>query len=257
MPSAPQFNTAEYASAPGSERCASCQQAISNSYYRINSSLACESCAERVKTQQPKDSHAALARGIIFGIGGAIAGLIIYSAFGIITGLEIGYVALAVGWLVGMAIKKGSKGIGGRRYQIAAVALTYLAVSFSAIPIGISAYMKEQKTSQSAAAPSTAGTSGTAQASSSAASTASPAPETTAPALGSVIPKLLFLGVTAPFSELQEGVPGIIGLVILFVGMRIAWKITSSPPLEILSPFPVTAPAVIPGAAGVVIKESV
>ena len=35
------------------------------------------------------------------------------------------------------AIMKGTNGIGGRRYQIAAVALTYAAVSLSAIPIGI------------------------------------------------------------------------------------------------------------------------
>ena len=35
--------------------------------------------------------------------GGATIGLILYSAFGIITGLEVGYLSLAVGFIVGKA----------------------------------------------------------------------------------------------------------------------------------------------------------
>ena len=145
MSSTPQFGTAEYKSASGSDRCKSCQQELTGTYFRINGMLACEKCTRQLQAQTPKDTHAIYVRGILFGVGGAIAGLILYSAFGIITGIEIGYVALAVGWLVGTAIKKGSNGVGGRRYQIAAVALTYAAVSLSAIPLGISYMMKEKK----------------------------------------------------------------------------------------------------------------
>ena len=108
MSSTPQFGTAEYKSASGSNRCKSCQRELSGTYYRINGMLACENCTRKLQAQTPKDSHSAYVRGILFGVGGAIAGLILYSAFGIITGIEIGYVALAVGWLVGTAIKKGS-----------------------------------------------------------------------------------------------------------------------------------------------------
>src|SRR5262249_59951279 len=114
-------------------------------YYRINGVQACTNCTDKLKAQVPKDSHAAFMRGILFGAGGAIVGLIVYSAFGIITGLMIGYVSLAVGWLVGKAIKMGSKGVGGRRYQIVALAFTYAAVSLSAVPIWILAYMKSEK----------------------------------------------------------------------------------------------------------------
>jgi hypothetical protein len=63
--------------------------------------------------------------------------MILYAAFGIITGLVIGYLSLAVGYIVGKAILFGSGGIGGRRYQIAAALLTYVAVSIAAIPMGI------------------------------------------------------------------------------------------------------------------------
>ena len=193
-------------------------------------------------------------RGILFGVGGAIVGLILYSAFGIITGIEIGYVALAVGWLVGTAIKKGSNGIGGRRYQIAAVALTYAAVSLSAVPIGISYMMKERKsadTSKAAAAasPSAGSVSNPDKSSLEEESASSTLPAKEEKSLVAIAGSLLFVGLASPFLGLQGGFSGIIGLVIIFVGMRIAWKMTAGPRLEILGPFQANAPpAPAPGA---------
>src|SRR5262245_49971933 len=128
---APQFSTAEYTSQSGPDRCRSCAQPIVGSYFRVNGAMTCQSCARQAEHALPKDEHAAFIRGLLFGVGGAILGLILYSAFGIITGLVIGYVSLAVGYIVGKAIKAGSRGMGGRRYQIAAALLTYAAVSMS------------------------------------------------------------------------------------------------------------------------------
>lgn len=243
----PQFDTAEYKSASGQETCAGCKQALGGNYYRVNGKLACERCTQQVQTRLPQDSHSAFVRGILFGLGGAIAGLIVYSAFAILTGIMIGYVALAVGWLVGTAMKKGSAGVGGRRYQIAAVALTYAAVSLSAIPVAISFYVKGKKPAAHASAnPAGSSTSTTSPDATSAnpsvadsQQSASPKPR---PAAAALVATLLFAGLASPFLELSSGFSGIIGLVILFVGIRIAWKITSAPPLEILGPFPATAP---------------
>jgi predicted lipid-binding transport protein (Tim44 family) len=249
MSSTPQFGTAEYDSAAGPNRCKSCQQELTATYFRINGSLACERCTRQLEAQTPKDTHSVYVRGILFGVGGAIAGLILYSAFGIITGIEIGYVALAVGWLVGTAIKKGSNGVGGRRYQIAAVALTYAAVSLSAVPIGISYLMKEKKPAAASAASASPSAEPAA-----APSGSSPTDNTAAPGqpaaeqkgLGALVGALLFAGLASPFLELQAGFPGIIGLVIIFVGMRIAWKMTGAPRLEILGPFQANAPPAAP-----------
>lgn len=141
----PQFGIAEYPSASGTDICKSCNQQAVGSYYRINGALACERCKGQLEAELPKDSHAAFVRGLIFGVSGAILGLILYSAFGIITGLEIGYISLAVGYIVGKAVRMGSRGIGGRRYQVVAVVLTYAAVSLSAIPIGVSQCAKEKQ----------------------------------------------------------------------------------------------------------------
>jgi hypothetical protein len=113
--STPQFGTAEYQSKSGSDTCQSCNQTLTGLYYRVNGSLACEHCTEQLKIQLPKDSHSAFVRGLLFGVGGAILGLILYSVFAIVTGIVIGYVSLAVGYIVGKAIKFGSGGIGGRR----------------------------------------------------------------------------------------------------------------------------------------------
>jgi hypothetical protein len=98
--------------------------------------MTCPTCAAAAHSASPRDTHAAFVRALLFGAGGAILGLILYSAFGIITGLVIGYLSLGVGYVVGKAMMFGSKGIGGRRYQIAAVGFTYAAVALSAIPMG-------------------------------------------------------------------------------------------------------------------------
>jgi membrane-associated phospholipid phosphatase len=241
--STPQFGTAEYKSASGPDRCKSCQQELSGAYFRINGLLACEKCTRQLQAQTPKDTHAAYVRGILFGVGGAIAGLILYSAFGIATGIRLGYIALAVGWLVGTAIKKGSNGIGGRRYQIAAVALTYAAVSLSAIPVGIYYIVKEKNASQISHAPGSSPASNATGPGSVPTQDDPPASgRRSTPSLTSAAGALLFAGLTSPFLELTEGVSGLIGLVIIFVGIRIAWKMTGAPPLEILGPYQANAP---------------
>jgi len=235
----PQFGTAEYKGTASGESCRACKQTITGEYYRVNGVQACAACVEKVKQQVPKDTHGAFVRGILFGVGGAIAGLIVYSVFAIVTGIVIGYVSLAVGWLVGKAIRMGSKGIGGRRYQIVALAFTYAAVSMSAIPIGISAYVKEKKakenvvvTSPQGDANSSAGASG--GATSEPAEGGAKEPKMSAAA---AIGALVFAGLASPFLELGNEPSGIIGLVILAVGMNIAWKLTAAPKLDIMGPF--------------------
>ena len=248
MSTTPQFGTAKYKSASGPDRCKSCNQELAGNYFRINGLLACEKCASQLQAQAPKDTHSAFVRGIIFGTGGAIVGLALYAAFEIATGLIIGYIALAVGWLVGTAIKKGSGGIGGRRYQIAAVALTYAAVSLAAIPVGIAQIIKARKATPNAvtapaqAAPNSASDPNTPESDTPSRPPAAPAPVNAIAVIG----ELLFAGLTSPFLELSSGVSGIIGLVILFVGVNIAWKMTGAAKLEILGPFKATAPPASP-----------
>jgi len=177
-------------------------------------------------------------RGLLLGIGAAILGLIFYATFTIVTDFYLGFIALGVGWLVAKAMLKGSNGIGGRRYQIAAVLLTYAAISVAAVPIGIAGAIKQNKEKtaqqkQSAAVDEpSADDSGSTQAQN--------APRAGLN-LGSFALKLLMLGLASPFLELQDPLHGLIGLVILFVGLRIAFQLTAARPLDVDGPYPVTA----------------
>src|SRR5215469_2653857 len=134
-------------------------------------------------------AEGAFPRALLFGIVGAAIGCALYAGFVIITNIEIGYMSLAVGFIVAKAMMIGSKGIGGRQYQITAALLTYCAVSLSFIPIFL--YLTHLSLGDAPLA------------------------------------KLIQIGLTAPFLELQSDTfRGLIGLVILFVGMSIAWKMT-------------------------------
>lgn len=231
----PQFGTAEYVGVPGGDHCQFCHQAIGNTYYRANSAMACPSCAEKMRGELAKDTHAAFVRACLFGVGAAIIGMILYATFAIVTGIVIGYAALAVGWIVGKAMIKGSNGVGGRRYQIVAVLLTYAAVSTAAIPVMIDYVRKHPNEMHRRQKPSS-------QASSriDGSDDLSGQPEQSSGGSGFALAvgQLVLWGLASPILELfGNPVSGGIGLIILFVGMRFAWRFTATKPLEVFGPF--------------------
>lgn len=237
----PQFTTAEYAHIPGTERCRICGYPVLGEYYRVNTQMACSKCAGEARDGQPKDSHAAFLRALVLGAGAAVVSLVLYATFTIISGLYIGFMALAAGWLVGKAMERGSHGMGGRRYQIAAVVLTYFAISVAHIPIWLTAVMKNPQP-QAAQTQRAAGTEPDAAGATDAASNQPrPAGRQGRPAVFKLLVQLLFIGLASPFLELRDPLHGIIGLVILFVGLRIAYGMTAAKPLEVDGPYPVTA----------------
>jgi hypothetical protein len=233
----PQFSTAEYAHIPGTERCRICSNLISGEYYRVNSQMACGRCAEEARAGQPSDSHTAFARALLFGVGGAVAGLILYSTFAIVTGWTIGYLALAVGWLVAKAMIKGSNGIGGRRYQITAVLLTYAAISLSSIPLIISYAVQHTPAQTHQSEPANATDTSKPDEQTSTDQSNEPTPKLN---WGAAVGQLALYGLASPFLELQNPGSGILGLIILFVGLSIAYRLTAAKPLEVDGPYSVT-----------------
>jgi hypothetical protein len=220
------------------------------SYFRVNRAMACSSCAEQVRQKIPQDNHAAFTRALLFGVGGAIAGLILYAAVGIITGWTIGYVALAVGWLVGKAMIAGSGGIGGRRYQIAAVLLTYAAVSIAAVPIYIAQESKTHRSAQMEQSQSAHNPAEQPSGNVGADSGQEPSAPKRPANLGVALVGLALLGLASPFLELADPLHGVIGLVILWVGMQFAWKMTRGISIQILGPFKFSAPPAGQASAG-------
>ena len=229
--------------------CTLCNHVLGINYYRINGAVACDGCAFRERQAQPS-SHANYVRALLFGIGGSILGLIAYATFTIVTEIEIGFMSLLVGFLVGKAMKMGSKGSGGSRYQITAIALTYAAVSLSAIPVGFAQIAKATaqiaKISQATprVAPRTIQLSSDAsdqhaddqQSDAQPADDPQPAPPTVPatrapihrPSLLSAFGTLCLIGLISPIWIFKfNPMDGFIGLIILFVGMRLAWRITA------------------------------
>jgi hypothetical protein len=195
--------------------------------------------------------------------------------FGILTGLIAGYLSFGVGYLVGKAMMMGSRGVGGLRYQVGAVLFTYASVSMAAIPIqvgrGVWQYRAQtqmrrpvsempgdQKFANSAEAdqrlrqefggeaaqpfPSRQQSASTAEAKGgprgeSAASGHNSGGVRPTQNLAAAVGYLTVIGLASPLLELQEPVSGVIGLIILLIGLRIAWQLTAAKRAEIIGPF--------------------
>jgi hypothetical protein len=183
----------EYAIKSEAPRCALCGSPIYIEFYRVNSKLSCAKCGVAARKGYAVQDPAAYSQGMAHGVFAAGVAMALYALFTIVTHFYLGYVAVGVGWLIGKAMMKGSKGIGGPRYQLAAVVLTYLAVSVAAVPIRVASF--------SAAGDMNWG--------------------------HEMLPLALW-GVFSPILYLQYPIFGFVGLVLLIFGMRIAWKTTAA-----------------------------
>jgi hypothetical protein len=186
---------------PTEIKCAVCGGLVSGQKYLLNAQPACQRCA--VAAGAPVDSSAAFTTAVVYGIGAAFAGLAFYAGFTIAFHFYIGYVALGVGWMIAKAMMAGSKGIGGRKYQIVAVILTYFAISLASVPILVAeAYEKGQAIDWAQFAG-----------------------------------VLVVYGIASPILDIAGGMAfGLIGLLILFVGCRIAWRLTAAKKVIVAKP---------------------
>ncbi len=168
-----------------------------------------------------------------------MVGLVGYATLVIILrGWTIGYIAVGVGYIVGKAMILGSKGIGGRKFQITAALLTYAAVSMAEVPIEMVLFAKHKPTQQEQVQQEQEQFEKEFGKQSSAPVQEQPQVRRRME-LGPLIGYLALVGLASPFLALSGNpVWGLIGLVILFVGMQIAWKMTAGrPALEVFGPF--------------------
>ncbi len=209
------------------ERCGRCNVALANEYYRLGHWKLCSECGRR-ESAQPVHSVGDYGRALIFGSGAAFLGFVAYSAFGILTGFNIGYLAIGVAWFICLAMRKAAPACGGRRFQIAAALLTYSAVSISAIPQAVHEWSKEKhQTVQASAAPG-----------------AESRPAEHEPGnIGVATLVLIGVGLASPVLGVFSGNPlnGAIGLFLVFIGVRYAWRTMAARAIEIHGPFALAA----------------
>src|SRR5262245_56834782 len=122
-------DAAAEASAAVAATCANCHASIDTEYYDVNGHVCCGRCRIAIESaaDTPRGMMPLVAAGL-FGLGAGIVGAIIYYAVIAIANLEIGIVAIPIGYMVGYAVRRGAGGRGGRRFQVLAVALTYASI---------------------------------------------------------------------------------------------------------------------------------
>jgi hypothetical protein len=212
-------------------RCANCQQLETDQYYDVNGSPLCDRCRAAVTTltETPK-GVSVLIRAALLGVVAAVLGAVLYYAVIAITDFEIGLVAIAIGYMVGYAIRTGAGGRGGRRFQVLAVVLTYWAVGLAYSPL----FFKQIDSASQTTAPAANG------------SAAPPVVQAEAAAgetsfmlaVGALLGLTLALPVLAVIGSLPGG---LISAAIIAFGMHQAWRMTGAPRIEVTGPYRIGA----------------
>ena len=237
-----QFDHAEHSAPAGGASCAFCKQRIATTYFEINGQVACSRCRGQLMGAWNRSSAGKrFAKALGLGAAAAVLGAAIYFGIEALTGYEFGLVAVLVGLLVGGAVRTGSNGRGGWRYQALAMFLTYSAV----VVTDSSMIARELSKQFRARAESirTSADSGTVLASATA-GTVSPSPRAggegpggLALAIGILV--VVAIAYTAP---IIIGVSSPLHLVIAGFALYEAWKLNKGVALRVTGPYQAVAP---------------
>jgi hypothetical protein len=243
-----QFQRAEYAEAPAPPSCHACGEPVHGVYYDVSGATTCERCRHDLELAGTGHGAGRLARATMLGVLAAVACSIAWYAIRKLTGYEFGILAIGVGLLVGGAVRSGSRGRGGWRYQALAMFLTYSAIVVTYVPDIVQGLQSAETAAAPAGDPSPA-TPVSAPAPAAPADPAESAP--TAGTLVLVLGFLLLVAYAAPFLAVAGEPSAVLGLVIIGIALYEAWKMNRRQALEITGPHRLASPgAVPPGSDG-------
>jgi hypothetical protein len=237
-------------------QCASCNNAITTVYYHVDGNPVCSRCrAIAASASQPPKGAGVFFKSFLFGGVAAVVGAAIYYAVIAITNFEIGLVAILIGFLVGAAVRRGTSGRGGRKYQVLALVLTYFAVGLAYAPLAFKGAMEASKANVADSTRSTGADSASTQTDSlTVALAGSPSSDATELTVKSALLSvaIVFVGgffmifalpVLAVFGSLPSG---LISALIIGFGMQQAWKMTGAHVANITGPYRVGDAAAAP-----------
>jgi hypothetical protein len=221
-------------------------------YYDVNGETVCEACKYTIESRMTEGSSAGhFAKATGAGVVAAALGAALYYAISAVSGYEFGLIAIVVGYAVGTAVRWGSDGRGGKRYQALAMTLTYLAIVVGYIPPIIEG-LREGADEDSAVVettPTDAAAPPAAEVSAPAATPPPPSVEPTTATVSGMMVAGLFILVIACMAPFLGGFQNIIGIVIIGIGLYEAWKLNRRSALAISGPHVLSRPPAEPTRA--------
>lgn len=238
--------------------CSVCHRTIRTEYWQVGGDkILCGPCRKIVdETSARANGGAAFGKAFLYGGGAALACGTGYAIFVAVSNFQFALVTIGIGWAVATAIQKVTRGFGGRKYQILAVALTYFATTMSYAPAIFNELrgLGHNHTSSGSTAPGATGEPASAPANAPAPEQApeqapdaadSPAPASRVNpgvALLALVAIIVAFMLAAPFLGLgSAGISGLLGLLIIFFGLRMAWRISRGIQPTITGPHQVDA----------------
>lgn len=118
--------------------CSQCQKEVSGAQYYTykdkegQAMFLCDNCrgiAE--KAIQEETNNPSMGMALVLGMLAAVVAGVVWFAFSVLTGYQIGYIAIGVGYLIGKAVIWGSGGKRGMPLQIMSAVITLLTLFIS------------------------------------------------------------------------------------------------------------------------------
>jgi hypothetical protein len=118
---------------PVAPRCTQCGKPLAANPRAPQPRLRCDQCA----ANRFMDARLLFSRGLIFGGAAALVCLLLQACIELVMDRPSGpgFIALAVGWIVGRAFAAGSHSERGNKFSVAAGALAYFAMALAPLPV--------------------------------------------------------------------------------------------------------------------------
>lgn len=136
-----QFEPLSFATsaAPGAATCSKCGAVLRGSYHMIGQSMACATCRYAAQSKQDAGASNGVARAIGYGLGVAAIGALVDYLLAKMTGSDMPVFVILVAFAAGVAVRKASGGSGGRKFQVIALVMAYIAMGAAYMPLMVSA----------------------------------------------------------------------------------------------------------------------
>lgn len=131
-----QFEHATFEQAPTTVVCGMCKRPVGHQYWQWMGRVACESCREKVLALEAKaNAPATFAKAALLSTGAALGCGVAYGAFVAATKSRWALITIGIAYVIGTVIRKTTGNVSGRRYQVLAVLLTYVASAMGYLPL--------------------------------------------------------------------------------------------------------------------------